>query len=230
MTKPKTPKAETVDASEHDFTADRYTRIVQTTRSCRCPLTQDELLERSDRAAHLILEADTKQASLDNAKKQAKADLDRIDAEHRALSGHIRDRAEYRDVVCTETHDYRTWKITISRRDTGEVEDTRAMTLAERGAAQEELDLYDREQDDDRADIGATTITSVGQTGGITAGEVFGAPYDGDDSSPRYSEAARADAEPLDDATNPEAAATEAPSKAGTKARGKGAAKKGGGK
>ena len=121
------------------------TRIVQSTRSLRCALTQEEILERADRASHLLVDKQAKEADIDAAKKQAKADIDRLEAECIALMGQVRDKAAYRQVVCDELHDYRTWKVTITRRDTGEVVDTRAMTLAERESAQEPLPLEDGE-------------------------------------------------------------------------------------
>jgi len=134
---------------------DTHTKTVQTTRNVRCTLTDAEVLERADRASHIILEIDAKQASIDNAKKQAKADIDALEAEHRAMMGHVRDKAEYRDVPCDAVFDFRDYTVTISRRDTGEVLDRRAMTIAEREEAQERLEL------EAAADNDADTIEEV---------------------------------------------------------------------
>lgn len=148
----------------------KNTRTVQSTRSLRCPLTSEEILERADRAAHLLVDIDAKEADLDSAKKQAKADIERLEAEHRALSGQIRDRAEYRNVVCDELHDYRTWKVTITRRDTGEVVDERAMTLAERESAQEALPL-ESDEAKDAVDALCQTLEEAGATMSVTTGD-----------------------------------------------------------
>jgi len=144
---PKEAPEEVIDgsASAED---DSSLETRPTTRTLRCELSRDDLLAKADRAAHIVAEHDRRQAELDNAKKQAKAEIDRLEAEYRSLSVQIRDRAEYRKVDCDETRNYRTWSIVVTRKDTGESVDERAMTLDERRAAQTELPL-DNDGDDD---------------------------------------------------------------------------------
>lgn len=118
-------------------------------QTLRCELSREEVEKRADRAAHLVAEHEQKQADLDNAKKQAKAELDRIEAEHKSLSAQVRDRAEYRSVECEKTLDFRRWEVTVTRKDTDEVIQERPMSAAEREAAQTELALGDEQAAND---------------------------------------------------------------------------------
>jgi hypothetical protein len=114
-------------------------KVEHTQKRLRCPLTDAEVLERADRAAHLVEDAEAREQEFDAAKKQAKAEIDRINAEHRALSAQVRDRAEYRVIDCEVRLDFKTNMVTTLRLDSGEVESERAMTIIERQQAQEEL-------------------------------------------------------------------------------------------
>ena len=110
-------------------------------QTLRCELPTEEVAKRADRAAHLVAEHEQKRDDLDALKKQAKAELDRIEAEHKALSAQVRDKAEYRSVECEKILDFKRWQVTVVRFDTFETVTERPMTQSERQQAQEELDL-----------------------------------------------------------------------------------------
>ena len=148
---PRDDAKATIDGSTN-ADEDKSVIVRPTTRQLRCELGRDDILEKADRASHLLADRDRRQDEIDNAKKQAKADIERLEAEHRQLNVQIRDRAEYRSVDCDETRNYHTWTVTVTRKDTGEVVDERAMSLDERRTAQTELDLGRSDDSGDATD------------------------------------------------------------------------------
>ena len=136
--------------------AEREPKTERFPQTLRCELKPDEIAKKADRAAHLVAEHETKQADLDTAKRQAKAELDRIEAEWKALSGQVRDKAEYRSIECEKLYDFKRWGVTITRLDTGEVVTERPMTSAEKEAAQEALPLPDGAEDEGGESVEAT--------------------------------------------------------------------------
>ena len=114
-------------------------------RQLRVILSRDQVEEYADRAAHLLQERDDREVNLKAAQKQAKAEIDAIDAKFREISGYVRDKAKYQDVVCERVFDYAIGVVREVRLDTGIVLSERAMTAEERQLG---LDLEDDTPDD----------------------------------------------------------------------------------
>lgn len=107
-------------------------KIVPFRRNLRVPLSDKEIAERAQRAAHLLSERDHKDEEMKAAAKHAKAQIAEVEAELRRVSGEIRDGATYKDVECQRRHNYRLGKIEEVRLDSLEVIAERAMTDQER--------------------------------------------------------------------------------------------------
>lgn len=112
-------------------------------RHLRVQLTDKEISERANRAAHAVAEIDQKEEEREAANKHAKAQIAEIEAELKKVSTEVRDRATYRAVRCERAFVYRTGNVTERRLDTGEVLHERPMTEYER---QTELPLDDVEE------------------------------------------------------------------------------------
>lgn len=115
-------------------------------RSLKVMLTQDEILAAGDNITKELNDIDRLNNELASVKKtigskiqeaQARADRNRV------LIGN---KYEYRTVVCTEVKDYGKCRATITRDDTKELVEDRAMTADER-----QMKLYDT-QDENEAD------------------------------------------------------------------------------
>lgn|SRR5678815_803434 len=100
--------------------------------TCRVELSQDEIAERAQRAAHLLQKRDDRDADSKAAQKAAKAEIERIEAEMRAMSAEVRDKATYKPVPCERQYIYRTGVVREIRTDTGEVLRERPMSDRER--------------------------------------------------------------------------------------------------
>lgn len=118
-------------------------------RNLRCKLTQEELTDRSQRAAHLLGERDHKDEELKAASKHGRAQIAELDAELRRVSSEVRDGATYREVRCERRYVFRTGMIQEVRMDTEEVIAERAMTERER-----QMELF--EQPNGKGKNGAT--------------------------------------------------------------------------
>lgn len=146
-------------------------KIERFQRNLRVPLTQEEIAERAQRAAHLLGERDHKDEELKAASKQAKAQIAEVEAEMRRVSGEIRDGATYKEVACERRHIYKTGVIQEVRTDTAPhtVIAERAMTDRER-----QLDLG-LDEVGKNGKPKATAAKANGKTNGtksITGGEL----------------------------------------------------------
>lgn len=115
-------------------------KIERFERNLRVKLTDKEVAERANRAAHLVAECDQKDEEREAANKHAKAQLAELEAEMRKVSTEVRDGATYRGVTCERRYIYRTGTVQEVRTDTGDTLSERAMTDMER---QMGLDLDD---------------------------------------------------------------------------------------
>lgn len=97
----------------------------------RVTLTREEIEDRADRAANIIEERDGLEEEMKAYQKAKKADIEKLDAEHRQLSNEVRTKATYRDVECKRTFDYNEGKVFEVRLDTGEILKKRLMTERE---------------------------------------------------------------------------------------------------
>jgi hypothetical protein len=107
-------------------------KVEKFTRQLRVALTEKELAERADRAAHVVRERDGKEEDRKAANTAAKAQIEELDAELKRLSGEVRDKATYALVECERVYDYKLGQVREVRTDTRVVLDLRAMRADER--------------------------------------------------------------------------------------------------
>lgn len=94
-------------------------------------LKSSEILERADRAAHLLSDRDAKENRLDDERKAAKAEISTMETEIRRLSAEVREKVTMRDVDCERQYHYDSKLVKDVRKDTGEVFFERGMTEVE---------------------------------------------------------------------------------------------------
>lgn len=125
--KPKKPKAK--KSSKRASKGGSQQRKVETyTDSLRVDLTAEEVAERADRAAHMLVKIDEKKAEIKmERQKHAKA-LAGLEAEHHRLSGEVLSRSSYKKVVCKRTFDFDAKTVTETRDDNGDLLNERPMT------------------------------------------------------------------------------------------------------
>ena len=117
---------------------DKMIDRVETSRNLRVELTQDELLEAATRLARAQQEISEAEDRKKEINEQIKAEIAAATAEAQREGSKIRNGYEYRDVACMKRLDYAVNSVTITREDTGEVIEDRAMRPDERQAG---LDL-----------------------------------------------------------------------------------------
>lgn len=108
------------------------------TQELPCHLTQEEMLQRSRRAAQIVKEIEDEQASAKSAASRFKAKIEQLSGEARVIAIEIREEKTHKDVDCKTVRDFGAKTVSEIRLDTGEVLTIRAMTFAE---LQRELDL-----------------------------------------------------------------------------------------
>ena len=101
------------------------------TRHLRCPMSQEELLERGDRMARLNATTKELEASLASEVASRKAVIKSLESETNKVAQEIRDRAIYRDVDCERVFDYERKQVRETRLDTNELLFDRPMTFSE---------------------------------------------------------------------------------------------------
>lgn len=118
---------ETSDSNEqHPVKIERFPR------NLRVKLTDREIVERAQRAAHLAAEVEQQEEAAKAAAKQAKARIEELDAERRRLNLEVMDGAVHREVQCERRYIYRLGVVQEYRTDTGELLSERPMTERER--------------------------------------------------------------------------------------------------
>lgn len=108
------------------------------TRSLRCELTDQEIHERAQTAARMVVTIDELESAAKAEAKRRKTFIEEKEAELRRLSAEIRDKATFREIDCERLYDYKLGLVREVRTDTGELLSERAMTYSER---QLELDI-----------------------------------------------------------------------------------------
>lgn len=107
-------------------------RTVLFSRSLRVRLSDREVADRADRAAHKLADVVEKKEELKASTKHQKAIIESIEAEVHQLSAEVREHSTYRMVECQTEFDYERSTVREVRLDTNEVLDERRMTEAER--------------------------------------------------------------------------------------------------
>jgi hypothetical protein len=124
-------------------------------RQLKVELTEKEVAERADRAAHVLRLRDSKEDDRKAANTAAKSQIEELEAELRNLSSEVRDRATYRQVECERRYDYRLRQVVEKRLDTSIILHEHAMTEAE---AQLPLGLEDTRTEADK--LGKAVVSS----------------------------------------------------------------------
>jgi hypothetical protein len=98
------------------------------TRSLACSLSQQEILDRADKLAHLDRTIEDVEIRKAEASRAFKDEIDQHHAAARALSKEIRERATMRDVEVVEHRDATRFVVEWIRQDTLEIVENRRMT------------------------------------------------------------------------------------------------------
>jgi hypothetical protein len=128
----------------------------------RCKLSLEQVADYADRAATLLADRDSKEDDQKARAKQAKSELESIEAELRRVSNIVRTKAVYEDIQCERRFVYETKKVQEWRLDTGEMIGERDMNAHETqmglgfedkptGSANDEPDLDDEFGGDEAA-------------------------------------------------------------------------------
>ena len=103
-------------------------------------LTEAELLAKSDELASAVDELASLEGEKKNTNKYLGDEIKEVKLNIGNLAFEIRDKAEVRDVSCTEVPDYKLGTMAIVRNDTGETVEHRVMSEEER---QHKLELME---------------------------------------------------------------------------------------
>lgn len=97
----------------------------------RCKLSVEQVADYADRAATLLADRDSKEDDQKARAKQAKSELEAVEAELRRVSNIVRTKAIYEDIQCERRFVYETKKVQEWRLDTGEMMSERDMNAHE---------------------------------------------------------------------------------------------------
>ena len=113
-------------------------------QNLKCDLSDEQLRQIGDDVARLVQERNT----LENDKKAIvsdfKAKIDAADASIAANSNKIRNKYEYRRVLCKQEFNFTTCRVKVIRTDTNAIVEDRPMTYAEKDS----ITLFDGKDDD----------------------------------------------------------------------------------
>lgn len=107
-------------------------RVERFTENLPVVLTDAEVADRAQRAAHRLADRDHIEEELRAYNKTEKSRISRIESELRNLSEEVRSKTTYRDISCERRYCYRTLRVYEVRLDTGETIAERAMNEQER--------------------------------------------------------------------------------------------------
>lgn len=96
------------------------------TRKLKCDLSEQEVRERADKLAMLVGEKDSLEDSRKVDSKRRK-EIDQLGATMCRLGIEISTRSEFRNVECVEERDWDDKTVSLVRKDTGEVVESRKM-------------------------------------------------------------------------------------------------------
>jgi hypothetical protein len=107
----------------------------------RVELTDSEIREAADEMARRLADKQEAEKGFDDVKAQFKGRITSAETDVDRCARLIRDKSEFRQVLCEETRDYKTSRIVIVRTDTGDIVTDRRMRDDE---LQMELELIER--------------------------------------------------------------------------------------
>lgn len=102
------------------------------TRELTCDLSDEDVIERAKALAHALSEVNVLEVQRRASAKHFGEDIKALEREVEKLAVSIRTRQELREVECLEKREFRTNEVVVVRTDTGDVIDSRAMTIEER--------------------------------------------------------------------------------------------------
>ena len=111
---------------------DEKTKTITETRSLKCELTEDELLQAGEDLAKAIDEARTLEEQRKSANEDYKAQIAAREAEITIKQRLVRNKNEFRPVPCELTLNYTTLKATVVRIDTKAVVQERDLSHEEK--------------------------------------------------------------------------------------------------
>ena len=95
-------------------------------------LTEDEIKAKALEHVNLTTEAERKEDAMKSAAKEAKEEIGGLVSQARTAGRIARNGYIFRDVPCERVKDFKAGRITITRLDTGEVYEDRAMSEHEK--------------------------------------------------------------------------------------------------
>ncbi len=121
--------------------AKKKIRTEEVTENLKCMLTEEEVMQAGETTAKLIQDRTHLEKDKKSVMAGFKAKIEAAEAGIIDNSNKVRDKYEYRDVLCEKRHHYSDYTITVIRVDTGETVESRKMTLREK----QEESLFDQE-------------------------------------------------------------------------------------
>ena len=119
-------------------------RVETEERFLRCDLTPEEFSDKTYELTRAIDEAADAEAQKKAVAAQLKSTIEEAMARVSRLNNIVRNRYEMRHIECAVAYDYDTFKVRITRKDTGEEIEDREMKVVER---ERQRDLFPDEED-----------------------------------------------------------------------------------
>ena len=104
----------------------------QRTEFLKCELTREEVEEAANKLATEIDSLTSLEEELKSVKADFKAQVEKSNAQVLMLTGLVRNKWQYRHIECDVLYDYTEQTVIVTRKDTGEVTEERAMSLGEK--------------------------------------------------------------------------------------------------
>lgn len=103
----------------------------------KCVLTEEEVAQAAGELAREVENLKELEEALGSIKAEFKGKTEKAEANISIKARLVRDKHEYRNVECDVTYDYSACDVTVTRKDTGEIIETRKMTYNERQTTME---------------------------------------------------------------------------------------------
>lgn len=107
-------------------------RKEEVTENLKCMLTEEEIRQAGETTAKLIQDRGQLEKDKKSVMAGFKAKIDACEAGIIDNSNKVRDKYEYRDVLCEKQHNFTDYTIRVVRSDTGMTVENRKMNLTEK--------------------------------------------------------------------------------------------------
>lgn len=101
--------------------------MASTTRYLRVDFTPEEIVEMREKIAHNLQELAQKKDALQSINRQMKGDISLQEQETNLLASKSNSGYEMRNIACEIKSDWQNRRIVVTRKDTGEIVEDRAM-------------------------------------------------------------------------------------------------------